>query len=420
MIDIASGKPGAGKSYGCSERALLELLRGTRAVVTNLPLNREECAAWLASRGCKADFLDRLYLLRDDQVREFYRLRPLRRSATGCYVEPMWLPVVGSGRTATVDFTPLAGVDRYPVLYIIDEAHLFYNSREWASLGGIMIHAASQHRHLGDDWVMITQHPKNLDSQLIRLLQRVVVYRNGSFENFLKFWRKPAVIHWEQYPGLPGQGIPLERWGSFRFDPTVGKCYETTSGVGIVGLGAPQESRAKGLPFWTIWLVPLGLLVCAYVAIVGAQNSFAYALHAHIKGSVENGQLTNKPPGIAIASAVGKKAGDLAPGYLGGRMLGAGSTLPPIRTTAMGRARPDYEAAAEVVRLPERQVTGVVVWTSGKRWTAYSDGSTETQDPRGVIVDANPPDVVVKSAIGPRTASPRPQAAGFLMQTKGR
>lgn len=65
------------------------------------------------------------------------------------------------------------------LLLIIDEAQLLFNPREWnRSDRRDWLSFFSQHRHLGYDIILISQHDRMLDRQVRSLLEYEVIHRN--------------------------------------------------------------------------------------------------------------------------------------------------------------------------------------------------------------------------------------------------
>lgn len=197
------------------------------------------------------------------------------------------------------------------VLYVIDEAHEFFNARKFSTLGADALHYLSQHRHLGDDVMFITQHVLNVDSQLRRVAQDFSYIRN------LKKVKMPGTFGLVKAPAIFVRSTYLEEHtpGSFQEPIEVrtftldreglASCYRTADGVGIEGAGAADTNeKSKGAPWWTIPAVVAAVIVAGIVALSGVK---AYAVskvedrkakHEYkvVKNTNENGPPTNSLP----------------------------------------------------------------------------------------------------------------------------
>lgn len=295
-VHFISGKPGAGKSLYATKLIFEELRYGTRHVVTNVPLLVGELNAyyhehyaddsgwrkyaipwwiprWLGAwlfwclpeflalrffpiSPCDAeqrllqpqadDICSRVHLITDEEMSVFFTKRP------GSTIEHIdnerWRAGVRPDYSVVKD----GGV-----LFALDEVHIAFNSRAWATTGAEVLYYLSQHRKLGDDVLAITQAVGNVDKQFRSVAQDFTYLRNFAKETFGHF-RLPSRFVRKTYSQPPvGTGEKTEPMeiGTFTLDVKgLARCYDTARGVGIHGrAGADKKERKKGI-HW-LWFV---------------------------------------------------------------------------------------------------------------------------------------------------------------------
>lgn len=163
MLEVFTGKLGGGKSYHAVKRAVAQFLRGG-CVVTNVGLNVEAVREHLSKRYNRVFNPDALRIIPDEyEEMEVGGKRILVHCAVNFH-----------------KYVP-AGSQDLPVLVIIDEAHLYFNSRDFAvsdRTSRELFKYITQSRKLGNDIIMITQDYRNLDAQFIRMLQYLWTFRD--------------------------------------------------------------------------------------------------------------------------------------------------------------------------------------------------------------------------------------------------
>lgn len=239
-IHVILGKPGSGKSLYATSRLILELVEGERNVVTNLPLRVSRLNEYLQQRypSINTRLVERLRVLTDDEMREFWKFRGPADDDKG----------------------------ERGVAYFLDEAHIAFNARDWATLGRGALHYLSQHRKLGDIVWPITQAPGNLDKQFRSVAEDFTVLRNeytakyGPFRGRGRFVRKTYLS--EPTP----KAEPFET-ATFHLDVGgVASCYDTAKGIGVHGSKADMGRRAKGIPI--MWVIPGGIALAALCGVI--------------------------------------------------------------------------------------------------------------------------------------------------------
>lgn len=238
-IHVILGKPGSGKSLYATSRLILELFEGRRNVVTNLPLRPDRLNEFLQRRYPSHDcrMIQRLKVLSDDEMKEFWKHR-------GPDGDP--------------------GADG--VAYFLDEAHIAFNAREWATLGKGALHYLSQHRKLGDIVWPITQAPGNLDKQFRSVAEDFTVLRNEYTAKFGPFRGRGRFVRRTYLSEPSGNAEPFET-ATFTLDKEgIASCYDTAKGIGVHGNKADIGRRAKGISIW--WAVPGALALASLAGLI--------------------------------------------------------------------------------------------------------------------------------------------------------
>jgi len=231
-IHVILGKPGSGKSLYATMRVIRELIETQRNVVTNLPLRPDALNEYIQKTYPQSNtrFVERVRVLTDEEMRTFWTIRG---------------PGEDKGENG--------------VAYFLDEAHIAFNARDWASIGRGALHYLSQHRKLGDIVWPITQSAGNLDKQFRSVSEDFTVLRNEYTAKFGPFRGRGRFVRKTYLTEPSTNGEPFET-AQFTLDVKgVASCYDTAKGIGVHGNKADIGRRAKGIPIWTV--VPLALLL---------------------------------------------------------------------------------------------------------------------------------------------------------------
>jgi len=249
-VHILFGKPGSGKSMYGTKKVIDELAYGSRNVVTNLPLRPDRLNEYLNKRfphiNCR--MVERLRIMTDEEMAKFW-----------IYRGP------GDAEDASTGYLAL-GSAPFGVAYFLDEAHIAFNARDWATIGRGALHYLSQHRKLGDVVFPITQSPGNLDKQFRSIAEDFTQLRNeyvvklGPFRGRGRFVRK-------SYYQEPQQNSQPFEVASFELDKEgIASCYDTAKGIGVHGNKADIGRRAKGIPI--LWTIPIGMAICSLIIVI--------------------------------------------------------------------------------------------------------------------------------------------------------
>lgn len=275
MIRDVYGKIGGGKTYySVAFEILEELVYGERIVVTNVALDLPEIAALIAKRYPQVppvDLHSRVRILSIDEMAEFFRYRH-----HGCTLDVPTLEEWRKGANVCYDFDPLKGPEKDSrgnyvhllpsVFYVIDEAHVKFDARGWMTQGPHVTFYNSQHRKLNDEVLFITQFPELVDKRLKGFAQEHIYIENLGLQRVFSYFRPPAYFVAKSYlreRTSTLQDVP--QWTKrFRFDPEIGKCYDTSAGVGIKGRKKPETRKKKGV---SLGWAALGLCLAGWALI---------------------------------------------------------------------------------------------------------------------------------------------------------
>jgi len=139
IIEAYTGNVGSGKTYHAVMRAYAHLLAGGH-VYGNVKLNKEAIELAAAADGYEIDFDKQVHHLENSQIAKYPR-------------------------------HITAGDGDLNVLLLVDEAHLYFNARNWKETSEEILTMNTQTRKLFVHIICLTQHIDNLDSQFRRLLQ---------------------------------------------------------------------------------------------------------------------------------------------------------------------------------------------------------------------------------------------------------
>jgi len=273
MIYLYLGKPGGGKSYGALKAVVEELLYGNRLICTNLALDVPALNEFMqeAYPKWKDDINHRLRILKDNECRMFYLTRTIDN-----VLIPRSLYINPGQKEAYPEFEKRTDNG---VVYILDEAHIFFDAREWAVTGLVLTYYNTQHRKLCDDVIFITQFPKLVDGRIRELCQTFRVFSNQGMRKMLTFFSGPKMFISTDHPEIPTAGHKGDTDAThyYRLNLKLAQCYDTSAGVGVIGRRKPEKSSPRALAWY--WLaIPLliaaVLFVKSPVAIEAVMNWF--------------------------------------------------------------------------------------------------------------------------------------------------
>lgn len=320
-VQFVFGKPGGGKSLFAFRRIINELRHGKRPIVTNLPVLPDKLNEYLQETfpNETVDVLGRVRLITTQQLGQWWRYRGRPAGSDDSLRQWVDLPPPTTTRKTrgpakmaepdpeaeddtdgATDFSTSPG----PVLYVLDEIHIRFNARSWQATGAAALFYLSQHRKLGDDVVMISQTPAQVDKQLRSLSQEWIHVTNlGKLKTAL-FWTLPRRMLWRSYAALPGPGEPIMETGILKPEsPGWADCYETAAGNSILGqTGADKADRTKGPS------IVIGIVLAAAIAILAVRyipDLFAFGFDRITGGTPKLAPkpTTNAPPSAPVVVA---------------------------------------------------------------------------------------------------------------------
>lgn len=278
MIECYEGRLGGGKTYSATVRIVDHLRRGG-LVATNVELRWERIVAYIADRFGVVVEADQVIKLSDEQIGLFHR------------------------------FTP-SGTPQLPVLIVIDEAHLNFNSRDYAKTDKLYretLTFLTQSRKVHTDVIFISQSVLNMDKQFMRLVQFIWRFRD------LSKWKIPGLgLNWPINQILCVQfdydGRTVLQRHFINKDKRIFELYETNSLLRefprLDGIKTRRElkkvERAKSK--MAKWLIPAGLIggaVCV-VLLIHSLGSFGKPAASTIGSNVTvaPARVTSSAPGL--------------------------------------------------------------------------------------------------------------------------
>lgn len=259
-IHFVTGRPGAGKGL-YTMRLVVEELRGSnRPIVTNFPILKDKLAEYLHEEyGESFDVLTRVILIeKEEDLSNFYRIRKTEENGDLHFLD---CELDSKGKQVRFD---IDGAQDGGVFYVLDEVHIVFGARDWQEVGRAVLYYSSQHRKLGDDIILISQAPKNVDSQFRSIAQDYSVLRNHGMEKYM-FFKQPSMFGRATYMNMPTgskMDTPLET-SYFKLNIKQADCYETARGVGLGPKDGAQadkgKDKRKGISIF--WIFPaMGLI----------------------------------------------------------------------------------------------------------------------------------------------------------------
>lgn len=199
MIEIFEGRLGGGKTYSAVYRGMCHFLRGG-TVCTNIDLNWDGCCKYARDRFGLELERDQFIYLSDEQIPAFHKHTP-------------------------------SGTGELPVLVIIDEAPLNFDSRDFAQnyKDNREVYTFSrQSRKTDTDLILIAQDATDLDKKLRNLSQYTWRFRD------LSKWKIPGLgmkfpFNWILCVQMDYDGKTMLDKNFIPKDKGIFRCYNTKS-----------------------------------------------------------------------------------------------------------------------------------------------------------------------------------------------
>lgn len=250
-IFALTGKPGAGKSYFATRCIIAEILEGNnRTIVTNVPINRQKLREYV-----KKDF--NLYDLATFSDNRFFFTN---RGHYNIQIE---------NASENQDFGKLLQDDDDGILYIIDEAHLYFNARNWKHMMGATLSYITFIRHIGDTCIYMCQKFSDIDSQFRGKTQAFHLLRNLSKERYGWFKRGNGFrcYQYQEESHISSHGSSTDTCSqdfTYPFKIKIAECYNTS----LFNKSHDKKYKVKGIPImYVVYLIiccVLGLAIWGY------------------------------------------------------------------------------------------------------------------------------------------------------------
>ena len=253
MVYLVTGQPGNGKTLASVHFMIEALLGDPKAIVmTNVHLFDGQLAGYMRSKGMKEDLWDRLGKIPEENVPEFYTWTV----PVNCNIEPREFHKTQIGNLVPRKVPT-------PVIFVIDEAHLYWPARNFQRTGTEVLSYVSQHRHLGDTIVLITQHPEQLDKAFRRLVDEWWVMRSHEKRRWLGIKGPKGMFTRYVYFNPPSLLAKAAEHKTFKIDLDLAACYDTTAGKRFGDKPGDTGQKKKGIPTY----VGVGLVFAALFGI---------------------------------------------------------------------------------------------------------------------------------------------------------
>jgi len=187
MIRVFTGRMGSGKSYAAVQ-CIIDDMRKGRIVYTNNEMHFSAVADLCRRRFSIEVKPEQLVELPEAKIKRFFE-----------------------------NISPGSAV-------YIDEAHLYFNARDWSQCDRQLLNFLSQARHVGVDVTFVTQHESNIDKQFLRLAAEIWRFRD--MRNFKPFGMKlPLPMFTASQYDFDGK--TLLNFYYRRIDKDIFKCYDS-------------------------------------------------------------------------------------------------------------------------------------------------------------------------------------------------
>ena len=240
-----TGKPGAGKSYFATRVIIAEITKGkNRTIVTNVPINRSKLRSYT-----KKDF--NIYSLQTfTDNRHFFTNR-------GHYN----FEIDNTG--ANIDFKDLLQEDDDGILYVMDEAHLYFNSRNWKHMSQATLSYITTIRHVGDSLIWMCQRFSDIDAQIRGKTQAFHLLRNLEKEKLGMFKRGTGFkcYQYQEEHHISNHATNIENASqvlSYPFDIKVAECYNTS----LFNKSHDKKYSIKAIPLNYVIYTVVTLFIC--------------------------------------------------------------------------------------------------------------------------------------------------------------
>ncbi len=261
MVVFFVGTPGSGKSYEAVKKIVDNLLLG-RTVCTNVDgMNDSRCLEYTKTLVGMDDytFSQRFRFLDADQVKHFWKTEKV--------INLQFMQDEDTGIFNDVPTESNELICPHGSLIVIDEAHKFFNSRDWQNTSNReLADWASTHRHFGYDLVLITQDIDKVEKQVRSLTEWCYYFRKINF--FGGAVKKKYLCY--SYSGDDHNGKPLAK-NTRTYEDKYFPCYSSYSTTDAKEVGFMSHTNILKHPIF--YAIPIVVAFCLYMFF--QKSSFA-------------------------------------------------------------------------------------------------------------------------------------------------
>lgn len=224
MIEIFQGRIGGGKTYSAMLRMASHLAKGGH-VYTNIEFSPDGLLQLVRKSFGMIVTLEQVHVLTEEQIPNFQR-----------HIS--------------------AGEMNLPVLVVIDEAQLWFNSRDWNKQSKEMLTFLTQSRKVSVDVIFITQAVSNIDKQFRVLCQYVWAFKD--IQKWFPWFPIPSILKLQFDQDMQF----LLKWYFVRKTKLVFDSYNTRALLRPIDFGGETVARAlvQKVPSFKLSDLKLGLL----------------------------------------------------------------------------------------------------------------------------------------------------------------
>lgn len=266
-LNIAIGGTGSGKSLLALHIIEHFLMNDTRAIVTTLAIDIGEIAEYLSEKyGDQAptNIAARIIRIYKEDLATFWRIRGIQYDGEYGYTAKKL------GRFGSEDWQiALPGV-----VFILDEFQVSFKAREFMKNSGEFLDYQPQARKLGDTIVGTTPASSLVDKAFRDLCNQCIVLTNMYKIRVRGFTapRKIVARIFINCPPVKGEE-PIGTHDIFIEPKKLARCYKTQEGLGVKGVSADLGVRAKGLPWWSIIPIAIGIGFVVWLVITQGMHA---------------------------------------------------------------------------------------------------------------------------------------------------
>ncbi len=215
MIEFYSGTPGSGKSYHAVLRMVQKLRRSSHnTVISNVAMD------FSSVKGCRGQF----YYVPNETLTVDYLIEFARQHH---------------------DFTGNVKEVEGQTLVVIDECQVFFNPREFSKKDRLpWVNFFTMHRHLGFNFILISQFDRLVDRQIRNNFEYEVAHRKCNNYKFLALLPIPVFLAIEKWYGCK------ERMGMefLFFHRRYGNLYASCRNILFAAEEKQDDVTAAGTP----------------------------------------------------------------------------------------------------------------------------------------------------------------------------